>query len=186
MQCGPGSEPINSYALVTYIPDPLGRFLDDLRRELAPDSEPRAHVTILPPRSLAVTAELAWAHVFERIRNIAPFTVEIDDVKIFEFTDVIYLELRSGAAEMTRMHHELNAAGPVHSNEVFEYHPHITLAQDLPRGEVLRVYERACACWAGYCGSRSFAAETVTFVQNTRDNRWKDLAQVTLGAVSVS
>ena len=28
--CGDGVEPVNAFALVTYIPEPLGRFLDDV------------------------------------------------------------------------------------------------------------------------------------------------------------
>ena len=42
---------MNQFALVIYIPDPLGRFLDDLRRELAPDCVPHAHVSVLPPQA---------------------------------------------------------------------------------------------------------------------------------------
>ena len=50
---------VNSYALVSYIPDPLRRFLDDLRRELVPGCVPAAHVTVLPPRPLSGTVEEA-------------------------------------------------------------------------------------------------------------------------------
>src|SRR2546430_17316912 len=50
----PITERLNVYALVIYIPDPLGRFLDDLRRELVPDYNPHAHVSVLPPRPLCV------------------------------------------------------------------------------------------------------------------------------------
>ena len=45
-----GQDVVNSFSLVAYIPDPLRKFLDDLRRELVPGCVPNAHVTILPPR----------------------------------------------------------------------------------------------------------------------------------------
>ena len=38
---------INSFALVTYIPEPLAGFLDRLRQELVPNCFLRAHATIL-------------------------------------------------------------------------------------------------------------------------------------------
>ena len=41
---------IGEYALVIYIPDPLGSFLNRIREELAPGGLPgRAQVTVLPP-----------------------------------------------------------------------------------------------------------------------------------------
>ena len=49
----PPEQRLNIYALVIYVPAPLGRFLDDLRRELVPTYKPRAHVSVLPPRPLA-------------------------------------------------------------------------------------------------------------------------------------
>jgi hypothetical protein len=39
--------------------------------------------------------------------------------------------------------------------------------------------------WAEYEGSRSFRAERAVFVQNTMTDCWVDLAEYTLGAVSV-
>ena len=44
---------INSFALVSYIPEPLAGFLDRLRQELVPNCFLRAHVTILPPRPIS-------------------------------------------------------------------------------------------------------------------------------------
>jgi hypothetical protein len=50
----PAEARLNVFALVIYIGDPLGRFLDDLRRELSPQCNPHAHVSVLPPRPLSV------------------------------------------------------------------------------------------------------------------------------------
>ena len=55
----PPGERLNVFALVIYIPGPLGKFLDDLRRELVPSYNPHAHVSVLPPRPLAVDWRLA-------------------------------------------------------------------------------------------------------------------------------
>ena len=45
----PPEEWLNVFALVTYIPAPLGEFLDQLRRELVPRDDPRAHVVCCRP-----------------------------------------------------------------------------------------------------------------------------------------
>ena len=55
----PAEERLNVFALVIYIPDPLGLVLDDLRRELVPTYNPHAHVSVLPPRPLAVDWNIA-------------------------------------------------------------------------------------------------------------------------------
>ena len=66
-KCLAEEQTLSQFALVAYIPDPLGRFLDDLRVELTPDCKPRAHVTILPPRplcdDLSSTIQIGRAHV---------------------------------------------------------------------------------------------------------------------------
>jgi hypothetical protein len=49
----PAEERLNVFALVIYIPGPLGLYLDELRRDLVPDYDPHAHVSVLPPRTLA-------------------------------------------------------------------------------------------------------------------------------------
>ena len=59
---------INSFALVSYIPEPLAGFLDRLRQELVPNCFLRAHVTILPPRPICSSPEAAW----ETVRTLAP------------------------------------------------------------------------------------------------------------------
>ena len=52
-----GEVAINSFALVSYFSGPLAEYLTRLRRELVPDCEARAHLTILPPRPIQGTAD---------------------------------------------------------------------------------------------------------------------------------
>src|SRR5438105_7952965 len=89
----PAGEPLDVYALVIYIPDPLGGFLDDLRRELVPHYNPHAHVSVLPPRTLAGTWQAASGQAQGLIEGWAPFDVQLTELQIFPVTDVIYLEI---------------------------------------------------------------------------------------------
>lgn len=173
---------LNSFALVTYISDPLARFLDDLRRDLAPDCLPRAHVTILPPRCLESPVAEAWEHIRREMQDQPAFECEAVDVGTFESTCVVYLEIGAGRRELERMHTLLNA-GPLAFCEPYEYHPHVTLAQHLAPGEAPATLETARQRWAEYRGPRRFGVDTLTFVQNTADNRWLDLAELKLGMV---
>lgn len=178
-----GMDRTDWFALVIYIPDPLGRFLDDLRRELVPGFVPHAHVTILPPRHLSGDVETAYEQARVVTEEFAPFDIHTARCEKFPLTDVIYLSLSGGDAELRYMHKVLNT-GALEYKEPYSYHPHITLAQDLNPEEVDRLYKLACCRWDEYSYNRSFRAETVAFVQNTAQKTWIDLGEFTLGAVS--
>jgi 2'-5' RNA ligase len=180
----PAEQRLNVFALVIYIPDPLGRFLDDLRTKLVPGCNPHAHVSVLPPRPIAVDWQVASEQVKECAGNWAPFDIVLERIRIFPVTNVIYLELGEGADEMFRIHAAMNS-GSLEFDEPFAYHPHITLAQEIPPAEVANVNRRAHELWDAYTGPRSFRADRTTFVQNTLGSFWIDLAEFSLGAVAV-
>ena len=180
----PAEKRLNVFALVIYIPDPLGRFLDDLRRELVPGCNPHAHVSVLPPRPLAVDWQVAGQQVRACADAWAPFEIELGPIRMFPVTNVIYIELSRGAEEMHRMHALMNT-GALESPEPFEYHPHITLAQELAPADVEATNRLAERRWAEYTGSRRFRAERAAFVQNTIGNCWLDLAEFSLSAEPV-
>jgi 2'-5' RNA ligase len=180
----PAEQRLNVFALVIYIPDPLGRFLDDLRRQLVPGCSPHAHVSVLPPRPLAVDCQVASEQVRACAESRPPFDLTLERVRIFPVTNVIYIELGEGATEMFHMHDAMNS-GALAFDEPFAYHPHITLAQEIPPGEVGNVNRLAHELWDAYTGPRTFRAERTAFVQNTLGNCWIDLAEFSLGTVAV-
>jgi hypothetical protein len=181
----PPEERLNVFALVIYIPAPLGKFLDDLRRELVPGCNPHAHVSVLPPRPLAVDWTLASQQTRSLMDGWAPFEIELSSIEIFPVTDVIYIEVNAGAAELRRMHGAMNA-GTLEFQDPFPYHPHITLAQELPREQVAATNELACRRWQEFRGPKRFPAERATLVQNTLHNLWIDLMEYSLGGSPVN
>ena len=181
----PAEEWLNVFALVTYIPAPLGEFLDELRRELVPHDDPRAHISLLPPRPLAGGWRQAWAEVCDTLRNRAPFDVELTGIRTFPVTDVVYLEVGAGARELCDIHTALNS-NSLAFEEPFAYHPHVTLAQDIPGRDVAGVRELAERRWREFRGARGFRAERAMFVQNTIRDRWLDLAAYELGSAAVN
>ena len=173
-------ERLNVFALVVYIPDPLGQFLDDLRQELVPDYKPCAHVSVLPPRPIAVDWRTASRELRALAHQWAPFDIELTQIGVFPVTEVIYLELGQGAAELEAMHGAM-ASRCLAFQEPFAYHPHVTLAQEIPHAQVDALRQQAERRWREYKGPRRFQANSAVFVQSTLSNCWIDLAEYPLG-----
>jgi len=171
---------INSFALVTYIPEPLGGFLDRLRQELVPNCFLRAHVTILPPRPITCSPGHAWDTIRALAPQFAPFDLEFGDVQVFPATDVIYVSLAEGHQLLRQMHEVLNVGG-LRFKEDHPYHPHVTLAQSLKPDEVDELTHVARRRWAEFQYAKRVHVDKVVFVQNTRWNEWVDLGECQLG-----
>ncbi len=156
---------LSQFALVSYIPDPLGGFLDRLRLELVPDCSPRAHVTILPPRPITDDVTRAASALKRLAGGFREFEVELGDVEMFPVSKVVYLSLRRGDKELHEMYRKLNQ-GAVEFREPFPYHPHSTLAQNVPAEQAPALFEIARERWAQYTGPRSFRVHCLDFVKN--------------------
>jgi 2'-5' RNA ligase len=174
--CNGVGNAINSFALISYLPEPLAGFLNSLRCELVPRCQAKTHVTVLPPRPLAAgLPETAWSDLNDILNTFAPFRVELNSIEIFEGTNVIYLSIGAGYRELEEMHTALNR-GPLEFDEPFAYHPHVTLAQQLLPEQVDTAIAHARSRWKEFPHSHSFTVDRLTFVQNTEENRWADLA----------
>jgi hypothetical protein len=177
-------EPPSLYALVIYLPDPLGAFLDDLRRELVPGCSPHAHVSVLPPRPLPVAPETAIEEARGIVSAFAPFDIELGRIEKFDVTDVVYISVEGGTEELRRLHASLNR-GALACPEPFDYHPHITLAQEIEAGQLEALVDLAARRWSDFRGPRQFRAESTMIVRNTQGNQWIDLAEGPLRAAPV-
>ena len=174
-------ERINLFSLVTYLPEPLGSFVDQLRGELVPGCSLRAHVTVLPPRPLSQPAEEAGAKIRSKLAEFEPFEMRLGDVEIFTMSSVVYLALAKGADEMRALHDALNAdAAPF--AEPFPFHPHVTLAQQISAEQVPDVFEHAHYRWAEFRHKRSFLVDRATFVQAINLYCWVDLEECQIGS----
>ncbi|MGH9664025.1 MAG: 2'-5' RNA ligase family protein, partial [Bryobacteraceae bacterium] len=152
LESGEGQR-INAFALVSYIPDPLGSFLDRLRVELSPGCLARVHVTVLPPRPLVHPPEETWLELQSALQEIPPFTLEPTEVQVFPVTSVIFLAIGEGFHKLKDLHHLLNRSKAGFA-EPFPFHPHITLAQDLAPDQVAPAAQLAKARWEEFAHDR--------------------------------
>ena len=171
----------DAFALVFYIPGPLGAFLDGLRRELEPRYTPSAHVSVLSPRPLHMDWEAASRQARALAEARPPFTIQLTEPRVFPATGVIYLDIGAGAGELHELHDALNR-GDLAFGEPFPYHPHVTLAQSVPAERRHAAFGLACRRWREFAGVRSFPAQSAVLVRNSGANGWVDMARYTLGA----
>lgn len=183
--CSPADPAVwaNTFALVAYIPDELGLFLNTLRCELVPRCTFASHVTVLPPRPLQGSVECAVRQIRTRLRDARPFTISMESVQIFPRTSVLYLEIGEGREELIRLHEELNQ-GVLGFDEPYPFHPHVTLAQDFPVERLEELHRLAQHRWRQFAG-RSFLLDSFTFVRRRVDNNWSNLAECALEQVPV-
>jgi 2'-5' RNA ligase len=170
---------LGQFALVSYIPDPLARFLDDLRIDLTPDCKPRAHVTILPPRPLAGELKKAVRQIESDTRGMPPFRVQLGKIEVFEKSQVVYLSLAGGVTELRQFYEALNHDA-LEYKEPFAYHPHITIAQNICADQAAPLAAMASERWAAYRGPRDFVVSSLSFVQHVAPSIWTDVAAVPL------
>lgn len=173
------------FALVSYIPEPLGSFLTDLRSELVPSCHLQSHVTLLTPRPLASPT---WTLIDELRRETADllsFEVELGQLEVFPVTNVIYLSIARGRREIIEMHDRL-AKDLFAFRETYPFHPHITVAQEIPEESITDVFQKACARWESWAQGRTFRVEELVFVRNVNMRGWEDLSSHPLRMAALS
>ena len=174
--------PGSRYALVAYVRDPVGNFVEKLRRELHPElPHLAAHLTILPPRSLKGSEEQIVQTLADACRGAEPFEVTLGEVETFiPVTPTVFIRVAHAAVRMQELHDRLNLDG-VCCTEELPYIPHLTIAKMGTEEQAWKAFEMARRRWAKYTGSRHIGLEELMFVRENEPTHWVDLAPVSLG-----
>lgn len=143
-----------SVGVVLVIPEPVGPELTRIRTALG---DPRAvgmpaHITLLPPTEVAEASLLALREHLGRVAaQQGVLQVSLVGTQTFRpVSEVVYLALGEGAQACTDLGRAV-CGGPVASPSPFPFHPHVTLAHDLPTTTLDAVQ----ADYAGYCADFS-------------------------------
>ncbi|HLV86868.1 MAG TPA: 2'-5' RNA ligase family protein [Candidatus Sulfotelmatobacter sp.] len=175
------------YALVAYLRNAAGEFVENLRRELHPDlPHMPAHLTILPPRTLDGTESEALQVIDRICSREQPFEVLLGDVETFiPATCTVYIRIDSGGPQMTALHNRLNIEALAFREE-WPYVPHVTIVKMTAPPPAQEARQLARRRWAEFRGNRRILLERLTFVREDSESSWTDLAPVSLGGSLVA
>jgi 2'-5' RNA ligase len=126
------------------VPEP---YAGELRRLRASFGDPQAdkvpaHVTLLPPTSVD-DAELADVekHLGEVADSHSPFELHLRGSATFRpVSPVVFATVAAGISECELLAGDVRS-GPLHRELCFPFHPHVTVAQDLPGPAMDRAFE---------------------------------------------
>ena len=172
---------LSRYALVTYVRNPVGEFVESLRRELHPSTaHMAAHLTILPPRELQGSEAKALEFLEEACGLVLPFDVELGDVETFlPTTPTVFIQVARAAYRLRELHDQLsvNSFG---CTESWPYMPHLTIVKTDNDLQANEAYTIARQRWLQYTGPRRVHVDQLMFVREDGDT-WHDVAPVHLG-----
>jgi 2'-5' RNA ligase len=178
--------PSSRYALVTYVRNPVGEFVENLRRELHPTMpQLPAHLTVLPPRDLQGSEATALELLEEECSRVIPFHVELGDVETFlPTTPTVFIRVARYAYRMRELHDQLSHKA-LCGSENWRYIPHLTIVkteQDEQARDACRVARER---WERFQGLRQVHVGELMFVRENGDY-WQDVASVQLGRSQLS
>ena len=170
------------YALVAYVRNPVGEFVESLRKELHPElPHLAAHVTLLPPRLLSGSESTALEDLEELCKEVEPFEVSLGEVETFiPVTPTVFIRVAHAAYRMRELHDRLNV-NALACHEEWPYMPHLTIAKMGAEDQAQYAYRVARTRWAEFDQSRCIEVRDLTFVREEGQNKWADLAEIPLG-----
>jgi 2'-5' RNA ligase len=173
-------------ALVSYIPDPLGSFLQTLRESLPGRDRSPAHITLLPPRRLTVPLETASSLIGTIVRQRPPFAVELSKVRLFPETNFLYLDLTEGDSLIHHLHTALNQSD-LADREEFEFRPHLTLGGPISPAYLASVQSQAELAWSSVPCLPRFTVQEVVLLWLSPDSpqgAWRRLSTYRLTPIA--
>lgn len=170
------------YALVAYVKNELGGFVEALRRELHPvHAHLPTHLTVLPPRPLQGTEEDAATMLRQLGATVTPFEVGLGEVESFlPITPTVFIRVSFAGYRMRELHDLMNRDSLAYT-ETLPYMPHVTVAKLESNERAEEVLRSSQARWQAYQGSHRISVERLTFVRG-HEHTWTDLAEIELSA----
>ena len=177
---GPSATGTTRIGVAIDVPEPWGSQLTR-RRGAAGDPQAAyvpAHVTLLGPTE--VDTDLLPA-VEKHLGAVAsaqqPFTIHLRGTGTFRpVTEVVFVTLAAGISECEMLAGSIAAAEGVHRDSRFPYHPHVTVAQDVPPAALDAVFEDL----AGF--SARFEVTSFTLFSHGGEGPWRRRRDFPLGS----
>jgi 2'-5' RNA ligase len=161
------------------IPQPWGRLLTRRRAE-AGDPQAAytpAHVTLLGPTEVDTDALPGVEKHLEAVASAQPpFTIHLRGTGTFRpITEVVFVTLAVGISECEVLAGAIAAAEGVYRDTRFPYHPHVTVAQDVPPAALDAAFDDL----AGF--SARFEVASFTLFSHGGEGPWRPRRDFPLG-----
>lgn len=175
----PQVRPAATIGVAIDIPEPWGSQLTE-RRAAAGDPVAayiRAHLTLLGPTEIAAAdVPVVAGHLAEVARGYSPFSLYLRGTGTFRpVTQVVFVAVAAGIAECEQLHEAVLAAPPIERLERFPYHPHVTVAHNVPADALDAVF----ADLAGF--EAAFLVTGFTLFEHDASGRWRPYRDYSLG-----
>jgi 2'-5' RNA ligase len=160
------------------IPQPHATALANWRREVG---DPVAelvfpHVTLLPPTPVPAEAMAdVEAHLAQAAAGHHPFVMHLSGTGTFRpVSPVVFIQVATGVSDCEILEREIRR-GVLARELEFPYHPHVTVAQDVPDDRLDEAYEGLSAFVA------RFRVDGVVLFSRDPDGRWQWRKEFPLG-----
>jgi 2'-5' RNA ligase len=161
------------------IPEPHATVLTGWRRRVG---DPQAdliwpHVTLLPPTPVEpIRMGVIEEHLAATAASRHPFVMHLSGTGTFRpVSPVVFIQVARGVADCEVLEKAIRR-GPLQRKVDFPYHPHITVAQDIPDVGLDLAYDGL----AGFIAR--FAVERFTLFERHPDGKWLPRTEFALGA----
>ena len=161
------------------IPAPWG---EELTRRRAEAGDPQAaytpaHVTLLGPTEIADDALGAVEKHLEKVAVAQqPFTIQLRGTGTFRpITEVVFVTLAVGISECGLLAEAITSSDDFERGSRFPYHPHVTVAQDVPPEQLDAVFDDL----AGF--TAKFHVASFTLFSHGGEGPWRRRRDFPLG-----
>lgn len=128
----------------------------------------QAHVTLLPPTTVNDLTAIT-AHLEAVATRHDQFSVVLSGTGTFRpVSPVVYVRVAEGGPQIVTLEADVRS-GPLARRLRFDYHPHVTIAHDVPEA-VLTVAQQTLADYEA-----AFTADCITLYEQGADGHWRSL-----------
>jgi 2'-5' RNA ligase len=167
------------FALVSYVPEPLGSTLDGLKTPPKGLPLSPAHITLLPPRPLRTDPLVAYERIQEVLTGFPAFELELTEICRFPTTNVLYLAVGKGHDQIRELYRALNHGEFLHKEE-FEFLPHLTLAYPPDLATAERIRNQLDKEWNQVRHLQPFLIDKAVFLSKAADGNWNQRGEHSL------
>ncbi len=135
-----------------------------------------AHVTLLGPTEVdEADLDALVGHLTEAAREVPPFRVVLRGTGSFRpVSQVVFVQVAEGIASCERLEQAIRR-GPYDQALRFPYHPHVTVAHDVPQDHLDRAFDELADFGC------EFRVDAMTLYQRDDDGLWRESTTIPLG-----